>query len=77
MSDEATGYNEPWAVTGQLIDACCISDSIGQGVADMYYREPEAARIVACVNACQGFTDAELEQIISRGGFKGMQDLME
>ena len=31
-----------------------------------------ARRIVACVNACAGFTDKELDEVLSKGGFVEM-----
>ena len=49
----------------------CVPDSEGSHIADMWKSKKEATanarRIVACVNACAGWTDAELEVYAETG----------
>lgn len=45
-------------------------------IADVIYSS-NAARIVACVNACAGLTDEELEDAIDIGGLRVVIDMIE
>mgnify|MGYP001260951824 CR=1 FL=1 len=56
---------EPWVLgfttqKGTVIDPLDPTDNLGKNIA-LAFSETDARRIVACVNACEGFTTEELE----------------
>lgn len=61
-------FGEPWRILPGTEDmSSIVSDSgvsgSGHSIADMAYRDREAERIVACVNACAGLTPDQIEEM--------------
>jgi len=71
-------FGEPWAIKENSCEDCIIVDKDGHPAVDAYcefasepaYLSGDIQRIVACVNACRGATQEDLEQCADSGGLK-------
>ena len=73
MSD----YAEPFAVSGGIFvndSACRQIASLDHGPGSRLYREKLAARIVACVNGCEGINPEAVPELLK--GYRNIIDLI-
>ena len=64
MSEHTKGL---WRASGDYV-VCKIGELSQATICEIYHNEEDAARIVACVKACEGLSNEKLEKIVSVHG---------
>jgi hypothetical protein len=64
MSEHTKGL---WRASGDYV-VCKIGELSQATICEIYHNEEDAARIVACVNACEGLSNEQLANICLMDG---------